>query len=77
MDDVNKPNHYMIAPGIEAIDVIEAVVSYFQLNAHEGYLLGSFLKYRLRAGDKDDLRKDIDKSNVYRGKLRAYRGQED
>jgi hypothetical protein len=73
-DDVNQPSHYQIADGIEAIDIIEAVMAHFEfLTPMEAYLLGNFLKYRLRAGDKDDLRKDIKKSNVYRDRLRASR----
>jgi hypothetical protein len=73
-DDVNQPSHYQIADGIEAIDIIEAVMEHFEfLTPMEGYLLGNVLKYRLRAGDKDDLQKDIDKSNVYRDRLRASR----
>lgn len=77
-DDVNQPSHYMIAPGIEAIDIIETVLrEYAHLDPGQGYLLGNFLKYRLRAGDKGDLQKDIDKSNVYREMLREGRGKID
>lgn len=65
-DPVNHPKHYAIAPGVEAIDIIKASLTPEQF---EGYLLGSFLKYRLRAGDKDDLQQDIAKSNWYRNKL--------
>ena len=65
-DPVNNPKHYAIAPGVEAIDIIEASLTPEQF---KGYLLGNFLKYRLRAGDKGNLQQDIDKSNWYRGKL--------
>lgn len=77
-DDVNHPSHYQIAEGIEAIDIIEAVLrEYAHLDPGQGYLLGNFLKYRLRAGDKGELQKDIDKSNVYREMLREGRGKND
>lgn len=73
-DDVNHPSHYQIAEGVEVIDVIDAVMAHFEfLTPMEGYMLGNFLKYRLRAGDKDDLAKDINKSNVYRARLRESR----
>lgn len=65
-DPVNNPKHYAIAPNIEAIDIIRAALTPEQF---EGYLLGNFLKYRLRAGDKGDLQQDIDKSNWYKGEL--------
>lgn len=65
-DPVNHPKHYAIAPGVEAIDIIKASLTPEQF---EGYLLGNFLKYRLRAGDKDDLQQDIAKSNWYRERL--------
>lgn len=67
-DPVNHPKHYAIAPGVEAIDIIKASLTPEQF---EGYLLGNFLKYRLRAGDKDDLHQDIAKSNFYKKMLNA------
>jgi hypothetical protein len=70
-DDVNQPSHYQIAPGIEAKDIIKAVLdAHPAMDTWDAYCLGTFLKYRLRAGDKDDLQKDINKSNIYRGWLR-------
>lgn len=65
-DPVNNPKHYAIAPSVEAIDIIKASLTPEQF---KGYLLGNFLKYRLRAGDKGDLQQDIDKSNWYRERL--------
>ena len=69
-DPVNNPKHYAIAPNIEAIDIIRASLTPEQF---KGYLLGNFLKYRLRAGDKGDLQQDIDKSNWYRERLNSLR----
>lgn len=66
-DAVNKPSHYMLFDdGTEAIDVIRKQLTDEEFN---GYLKGNFLKYRLRAGDKDDLKQDIDKSNWYKSRL--------
>lgn len=65
-DPVNKPKHYAIAPDVEAIDIIRSSLTPEQF---KGYLLGNFLKYRLRAGDKGDLQQDIDKSNWYKREL--------
>lgn len=65
-DPVNKPRHYYIGHDIQAIDIIKASLTPKQF---KGYLLGNFLKYRLRAGDKGDLQQDIDKSNWYRERL--------
>lgn len=72
-DVVRKPSHYQIADGIEAIDLIELIVNAYDLSPHEGYLLGNFLKYRLRLGDKDSVEQDLAKSNEYRQRLRESR----
>ena len=65
-DPVNNPRHYYIGHDVQAIDIIKASLTPEQF---KGYLLGNFLKYRLRAGDKGDLQQDIDKSNWYRERL--------
>lgn len=44
--DVNNPDHYQSASGVETIDVIED----FDLN----FNLGNVVKYVLRAGKKDE-----------------------
>ena len=62
-DLINKPKHYQLIGDLEAIDVIQRVLTPEQF---EGYLIGNFLKYRLRAGKKDDLAQDIAKSEWYR-----------
>jgi hypothetical protein len=66
-----NPKHYQIAEGIEALDVIRGALTPEQF---EGYLLGNFLKYRLRLGDKDAVEQDLAKSNQYRSMLRTARG---
>lgn len=57
MKDVNKSPHYQSECGMEAIDVIEA----FDL----GFNLGNVVKYVLRAGRKDNEKKDLAKALWY------------
>jgi len=61
-DVVNKPNHYMTFPDMEAIDIIRLTLTPEEF---AGYCKGNFLKYRLRAGKKDNLEQEIAKSDVY------------
>lgn len=65
-DAVNNPKHYDTFPGQQSIDIIRASMTPEEF---VGFLKGNFLKYRLRAGEKDALQQDIDKSNWYRNKL--------
>ena len=62
-DPVNSPSHYDVFPSVTAIDIIKATLSDEE---YKGFLKGNFLKYRLRAGYKDDVTQDLDKSQVYR-----------
>jgi hypothetical protein len=48
--------------GTEAIDIIKAALTPEEFI---GYCKGNCLKYRLRAGKKDDLQQDIDKAGTY------------
>ncbi|AEA99057.2 DUF3310 domain-containing protein [Alteromonas mediterranea] len=65
-DPVNNPKHYDLFPDQQAIDVIRAALTPEEF---AGYCKGNALKYRLRAGNKDKLQQDIDKSEWYRNKL--------
>ena len=69
MEQVKSPQHYKIVREIEAKDIIEASLDTLadkaNLTPYECYCLGCFLKYRLRAGKKDDIAKDIAKSEEY------------
>ena len=65
-DPVNRPKHYQLAPGVEAIDIIRATLTPEQ---YKGYLLGNLLKYRLRAGNKGDALQDLAKANWYHREL--------
>lgn len=61
-DPVNQPQHYQLFPGVEAIEIIAASLTEEEFR---GYALGNALKYRLRAGAKDDLAQDIAKATKY------------
>ena len=61
-DPVNQPQHYQFFPDLEAIEVIARSTTQEQFY---GYALGNALKYRLRAGSKDDLEQDIAKAKKY------------
>lgn len=71
-DPVNHPSHYMLAPELEAIDVIRAALTPAE---YMGYLKGSILKYRLRAGRKGDVEQDIAKSDWYRARAIEQGGE--
>ncbi len=64
-DAVRQPQHYEVCQGVEAMDIISAALASLALPPHQSYLLGNLLKYRLRAGNKDDLEQDIAKANEY------------
>lgn len=59
---VVAPSHYQFFPDLEAIEVIASTLT---LAEFRGYCLGNRLKYRLRAGKKDKLEQDIQKSDFY------------
>lgn len=60
-DVVKNPKHYKLGD-LEAIDIIKAALTAEQ---YKGYIIGSILKYRLRAGKKDDTLQDIGKALQY------------
>lgn len=61
-DAVNKPSHYQFFEGIEVIEIIASSMTREQF---KGYCLGNRIKYRLRAGNKDDVSQEIAKSDKY------------
>lgn len=61
-DTVAKPKHYQFFPDIEAIEIIARSMTEAEFR---GYCLGNRLKYRLRAGQKDDPKQELDKSDAY------------
>ena len=73
-DEINSPSHYMLFPGMEAIDVIRAALTPEEF---AGYCKGNALKYRLRAGEKGPVEKCIAKANWYQRKLRQVTQEAD
>ncbi len=65
-DAVNNPKHYDLFPGEQSIDLIEKCLTPEEFR---GFLKGNCLKYRIRAGNKGDLKQDIDKADWYQSKL--------
>lgn len=61
-DAVNHPKHYAVFEQLEAIEVIASSMSTEQFY---GYCLGNILKYRLRAGGKDDVMQELGKADKY------------
>lgn len=73
MNDITNPKHYQIYEGLEALDVMRAVMTDEQ---HRGYLKGNILKYKLRAGQKgthEDALKDLAKVKQYQAILEAVK----
>lgn len=60
-DAVKRPKHYILLD-TEAITLIASGLTQEQFY---GYCLGNAMKYRLRAGKKDDLAQDIGKAEEY------------
>lgn len=62
-DNVKNPSHYQLIDGFESIDIIACSMTVEQF---KGFCLGNIIKYRLRAGNKDELEQDIAKANEYK-----------
>ncbi len=60
-DAVKQPKHYLIM-GEETITIIARSMT---LDEWRGYCRGNVLKYRLRAGKKDDAAQDLAKADFY------------
>ena len=54
------------------IEPILLMQKYLTKEQFEGFLLGNIIKYRVRAGHKDDAKKDIDKALRYEQWLREF-----
>lgn len=67
-DAVNHPVHYELSNGLEAIDVIEAVIADDMMNPIEGFLTGQVLKYMCRWKRKNGLQ-DLHKARWYLNRL--------
>jgi hypothetical protein len=60
--------HYELWRGVEAIDIIKTILT---KDEYIGFLKGNCLKYRLRAGKKDDINKELAKANDYENELKG------
>lgn len=69
-DAVNSPKHYSVFEKLEAIEVIASAMTADQFY---GYCLGNILKYRLRAGGKDDVMQELGKADRYQGLYTEYK----
>ena len=73
-DQVNHPAHYADHYPMEVKDMIEVILALLpDLSAYEAYCLGNELKYRLRAGFKDEnlIEQDIKKALFYNKERRG------
>ena len=68
--NVTNPKHYQLFDGIESIEIIARSMT---VERFLGFCLGSTLKYRLRAGKKDDLMQDIAKADQFEILFKKYR----
>ena len=69
-DAVNHPKHYAVFEQLEAIEVIASSMTTEQFY---GYCLGNILKYRLRAGGKDDVMQELGKADRYQGLFTEFK----
>lgn len=69
-DAVNSPKHYAVFEKLEAIEVIASSMTADQFY---GYCLGNILKYRLRAGGKDDVMQELGKADKYQELFTKYK----
>jgi hypothetical protein len=60
MDNVDRPQHYLLFPEVEVVDVIRSTLT---PEEWRGWLKGNILKYRLRAGNKGNAMVDIAKAD--------------
>ena len=64
---VHKPEHYQVVAGVEAKDIIHAALEGLgHIGNYQAWCLGNLLKYRLRAGEKDDVLQDIAKADKFK-----------
>lgn len=71
-DTVKKPKRYELFPGIESIQVIARTMTVAEFR---GFCLGNTLKYRLRAGKKDDVKQELAKAEFYKELFERHRGE--
>lgn len=72
IDQVKSPSHYQLMDDVESIEIIARSLTHEQW---KGFCLGNMLKYRIRAGKKDDLQQDIDKADFYGELYEMHKGK--
>ena len=68
IDNIKHPKHYEIVPNLESKDVVKLILNSELCANMTGYQKGclfSVLKYRFRAGKKDDALTDLAKSDEF------------
>tara|TARA_R110000772_G_scaffold22123_1_gene60094 strand:- start:305 stop:583 length:279 start_codon:yes stop_codon:yes gene_type:complete len=68
-DQVHKPEHYDVFPGVEAIEVMARSATVAEWR---GFCKLTVLKYRLRVGKKDDVMQELSKADEYIGLYNKY-----
>lgn len=65
---VKKPSHYVEHYPVEVKQIIQTVLNTHgqELSPYQCYCFGAELKYRLRAGFKDDIIQEIKKAMEYK-----------
>lgn len=61
-DMVKKPKHYAFFDEVESIQVIASSMTKEEFR---GFCFGNRLKYRMRAGKKDNIEQELNKSDFY------------
>lgn len=64
-DEVTEPVHYRVLDGVEAKDIIQAILNDAGLNPSISFRYGNILKYALRAPKKGTFLKDLRKIKQY------------
>ena len=70
-EQVKQPSHYDIFEGVQVIDVIASSMT---VEEFKGFCMGNVLKYKLRAGKKDNLEQDMAKADYYRVLFDKFKG---
>ena len=70
-DAVDRPSHYMVIGNTEACDLIRVMLEqyvkdYPEATPYQIYCAGNSFKYRLRAGNKDNVEQEIAKAQKYK-----------
>lgn len=68
--NVTNPKHYQLFDSMESIEIIARAMTVEQFL---GFCLGCALKYRIRAGKKDDALQDIAKADQFEILFKKYR----